>query len=200
MKSRIILLILLLGIIDLTIFSCCPDSKFEFTKISSITLTNYSLDEDLIDITTVIPENFRLKLYLNQEYIAANKIQLKPLNTSFATSCDNEDGISGLKNNISTIEITASKDFIGTPAGENLNINNQILIYQLDFEDIDEDNIRKTIQETIDILNTSNPYRQEYYLEFQSEITTTEPIKFFIKLIFEDETFILAETNNVEFN
>lgn len=160
----------------------------KYVSITDMQLANTNLGDKVDDNATVKGEDFRLKLEVKFEFVAAVNHGL--FTSSFATSCENE-GLDGLKNDIRKVVVTSNKDILDTPAGNDLNINEQILVYQGGFYD-DRKNQRISFDEWLDGMNNGTFGRRlsNWYFEFRPKIESTESVTFKFVFEFSDNTSI----------
>jgi hypothetical protein len=196
MLRKSIVIILILGIIDLIIISCCPDPITYTSDITGIRISNTKLQTTLADGAIVSKSDFRIRCVIEEETLQAYNFGIFS-NSALATSC--EDNFVGLRSNIIDFRLTCNKKIFdiepGQPIGSNL-----ISVYKIGFYD-DSKNSRKTMNEWLTILNEGGyQLAYEWYLEFKQEVVTEEYLEFSITVEQANGKVFTAHTEAVKLN
>ena len=199
MLRKVAIIVAITTLIKVIVTSCCPDSLLDHTAITNLNWAATDLSEELNDGDHVSSPNLRLKLSIDVEFVTQNRFFHQP-NTLLATSCENM-GLDGLRNDISKITITSDRDILGTQAGDALNVDNKIMVYEDHFFD-DAKNERISIDEWSRILNEGRRQqsRHEWYFDFVEPVEIGDFARFKIILEFADQTITQLETANIKIN
>ena len=195
MLKKAFFLLITVGLLQCLITACCPDPVTFYSRITGLLVENYNLQTVIADSARVSPSDYRIKLTIEEETFAkaAPKFDLFP--SAYATSCENEYG--GIQSEITSLSISASKDIMGTPAGQPIGYD-QFRVYSTAFLD-EPDNDRITIEEWLAILNSSDLYTFEWFFAINRNIETEEFVSFRISLEQADGSTFEVETGAVGF-
>lgn len=195
MIKKAFVLISVVGLIQLFIIACCPDSKTYYNRITNIEVENCNLTTELVDSSIVSQNDFRMRLTILEETFA------QVFNPSFMinSACalvDCEDNFVGMKSDIKDFTISCNKEILNTHADEPIDYD-KLNVYKVGFTE-DSKNQRKTIIEWIDILNNGGYLLAfEWYFEFNETITSDDYLKFKLYIKQEDGTEFEIETNSI---
>lgn len=198
-KSIIVLVLVIL--INFIIDSCwCPDPETYYHNITNIEILNTQPYEELEDSSTINSSNYRIKCKMD---VDMTTYLFSPFfyQAAYATSC--VDYFVGLRSDITKFEITCNKSIGNIGAGEQLNINDNILIYDRSFID-DSKNERMSIEDWLDLLNNGGyqlAYQKwEWYFEFKNLPSSNEYLKFKFLFLLENGEKYEIETNSIRIN
>ena len=195
MIKKVFIVISVIGLIQLVIIACCPDSKTYYNSITDIEVENCNLKIELSDSSIVSQNDFRMRLTVLEETFAQLFNPSFVINTAYAL-VDCEDIFVGLKSDITEFTITCNKDILNAEAGEPIDYN-KLNVYKIGFTE-DSKNKRVTITEWLDILNNGGYLLAfEWYFEINETIGSDEYLKFKINIAQEDGTEFEIETNSI---
>ncbi|WP_289040572.1 hypothetical protein [uncultured Zobellia sp.] len=199
MKKKFLAMVLVSGCLDLLLLACCPGPHYGYLKMENITLQSEIFERTTTESDSLNTNTLALLFVFETVTIASQNFRLGGLSNAYATTCPG-DGENGLKTGIDDIRITATSEVLGIPAGQPLNVENNIDVYRsYDFNGNYNEENALVFSEFISHLNSDLIYVGNYwYLHFKKNLPVNTPLKFHIEVLFLDGTKLEAETESIQ--